>query len=691
MSDIRFNSWLHQSGTGGVHQDGSGNIGIGTTQPVGKLEVAGSITANGFTGNVTGDVNAGVITATSSIVVGNSFINPTSIGIGATTNSGRNAGVSTAIGTLIFNSDLGSIQVYNGNAWYKISQDTGIVATGGVIGEYESGGTSYRTHSFVNSGILHVTSAPPSAEVDYLVIGGGGSGGWNQGGGGGAGGFRAGNSLPISKQDYTITVGAGGAAKTRVGTTNQGSTGSSGASSTFSTITSSGGGGGGGSDNGLPVATGQSGGSAGGGASFGSTIGPGGTGTVGQGNDGGDGSTDGATYRNGGGGGGAGGNGTDAAPGQAGPGGNGSTSSITGSSVTYAGGGGGGSAASGNAGTAGAGGGGAGGPSASGNAENGSPATGGGGGGNGNIVVLSSSGSGGSGLVVVRYVIESTKTAKATGGIISYEDGKTIHTFYSSGNFQVTSPELTSVEYLGVAGGGGGGGKYNDDRCGTGGGGAGGFRLSNNLPVAVTTYNIVVGAGGRSGYNATPTNPSSAGRGFNGSNTTISNYPATVNVVATGGGGGGAWNSPDPSQMVGASGGSGGGGSEGPGTASGGSGTDGQGNPGGTGGTYPSYAGGGGGAGAPGIARHGGDGLMYMGKYYAGGGGGCDYFIGDPPPGAGPYQLGQGGLGGGGNAGFNGERNTGGGSGGAGEGSRPLAPNEVVAGGSGIVIISYPT
>ena len=31
MSDIRYNSWLHRSGTGGVYQDSSGNVGIGTS------------------------------------------------------------------------------------------------------------------------------------------------------------------------------------------------------------------------------------------------------------------------------------------------------------------------------------------------------------------------------------------------------------------------------------------------------------------------------------------------------------------------------------------------------------------------------------------------------------------------------------------------------------------------------------
>ena len=35
MSDIRYNSWLHRSGTGGVYQDSSGRIGIGTSVPAG--------------------------------------------------------------------------------------------------------------------------------------------------------------------------------------------------------------------------------------------------------------------------------------------------------------------------------------------------------------------------------------------------------------------------------------------------------------------------------------------------------------------------------------------------------------------------------------------------------------------------------------------------------------------------------
>lgn len=53
MSDIRYNQWLHNSGTGGVSQDAGGNIGIGTTAPLIPVGV----------GN-TAILNVGVVTAT---------------------------------------------------------------------------------------------------------------------------------------------------------------------------------------------------------------------------------------------------------------------------------------------------------------------------------------------------------------------------------------------------------------------------------------------------------------------------------------------------------------------------------------------------------------------------------------------------------------------------------------------------
>ena len=63
MSDIRFNQWLHQSGTGGVTQVDGGHVGIGTTNPDVAVHTAnnkkvnvGIVTANSvYAGNFYGD------------------------------------------------------------------------------------------------------------------------------------------------------------------------------------------------------------------------------------------------------------------------------------------------------------------------------------------------------------------------------------------------------------------------------------------------------------------------------------------------------------------------------------------------------------------------------------------------------------------------------------------------------------
>ena len=49
MSDIRFNNWKHQSGTGGVTQNAAGNVGIGSTLPASALDIGGDTHITGVT------------------------------------------------------------------------------------------------------------------------------------------------------------------------------------------------------------------------------------------------------------------------------------------------------------------------------------------------------------------------------------------------------------------------------------------------------------------------------------------------------------------------------------------------------------------------------------------------------------------------------------------------------------------
>ena len=268
----------------------------------------------------------------------------------------------------------------------------------------------------------------------------------------------------------------------------------------------------------------------------------------------------------------------------------------------------------------------------------------------------------------------TTNPPMADGGTISCANGYKIHTYTSSGIFNVTRPGAAQIM---VIAGGGAGGVY----AAGGGGGAGGLMYNSSVGLTSKQYCILIGAGG-SGAVAYP------GSSFSGNNSYFDNF------VAIGGGRGGTgWIG-----QAGASGGSAGGGGgfdggPGTGTTSGNSGTPGQGNNSGRGRGISSNrgaGGGGGGAGTPGIdatnngGGAGGNGMVYSingsATTYAGGGGGADYGGGNA----------AGGTGGGGNAGAPGGAGTanlgggGGGSAGAGELSQ-YGGN----GGSGIVIIAY--
>ena len=270
-----------------------------------------------------------------------------------------------------------------------------------------------------------------------------------------------------------------------------------------------------------------------------------------------------------------------------------------------------------------------------------------------------------------------------TGGNITTVGNYKVHTFLSSGTFEVTTVGslYTTLDYLVVAGGGPSG---LNGTSGTAGGGAGGYRSSWNsetsgggaasetgLTASATTYTVTVGAGG-------------AVRNVNGADSVFGS------ITSLGGGAG----SKGAGNYTGNVGGSGGGAEAKypSGINTGSAGTAGQGYKGGdgatngTGGLY--NTGGGGGAGAAGTnAQNGGYAAAGgAGQYstisgtntaYAGGGGGWNY----PTTTQSPGGVGGGGIGGHSNTyyGTAATANTGGGGGSGTNGQ----------GGSGIVIIRY--
>jgi hypothetical protein len=131
-----------------------------------------------------------------------------------------------------------------------------------------SGGTitqsgDYMFHTFTTSGTFNTNSTNISS-IDYLIVGGGGGGGGGSslGGGGGAGGFLSG-TLTNQNGAFSITVGPGGGIRT----SNRGAGYNGGNSSAFG-MTAYGGGGGNGDDRGgLDGASGGGGGDSGGGGS----------------------------------------------------------------------------------------------------------------------------------------------------------------------------------------------------------------------------------------------------------------------------------------------------------------------------------------------------------------------------------------------------------------------------------------
>jgi len=470
---------------------------------------------------------------------------------------------------------------------------SGHEASGGIVSEYTDPGPGdvYRAHIFNTSGTFDVTIVDPgvaNGSVDIMAIAGGGGGGngannsHSGNGGGGAGGMFVVTSYPIAVNPYTITIGGGGSSisgrNPQNGTNGPHRRGSDTtiADPTGTLLTSKGGGAGGNASQPSPVgspipsvaptgwpASGVPGGCGGGlggwpGSDTGSgrgqasqpTQNPGVSNLTNYGYAGGLGTDMDAYGDSGGGGGGTGGQGQNYSPDGNQNGGVGTNNNYsTGSNISYGGGGAGSSGhgmPTGN-GSASDGGGDVGGPTQPGSAA---VNRGGGGGAYGQFNQQNVQLNGGSGYCVIRYKIATlTATARATGGLVSFYGGKTIHQFNSTGTF-ATEPNwvAATVEYCCV-GGGGAGGNHNY----RGGGGGAGAMRTGTLPIGAHPQSITatVGAGGVA---ATPT---SAGDPLRGSSTTFG-----PTITALYGGGGGGW----PSE-AGSTGGSGGGAGGNPGNS----------------------------------------------------------------------------------------------------------------------------
>lgn len=296
--------------------------------------------------------------------------------------------------------DTGYIQLPNGTVAQRPTVTTNIVRwtnTGTQAVSVLAGSATTTSTSW--------TCPAGVTNIEVLVIAGGGGGASGEGGGGGAGGVIYNNNFQVTPTTaYTVTVGAGG-----TGNTNPGGNGSN---SVFGTLTAIGGGGGGQ----VNTQNAASGGSGGGGGRTSSVICWGGAATSGQGHAGGTAHpTPGYPAAGGGGAGGVGqnsiiGTGLGYGGGKSGDGGPGLNFNITGTPTYYAGGGGGGGGNNNSNpanGVGGVGGGGAGGLNA-GSATGGVAGTastggGGGGGGQGN-----SGAGGGSGVVIIRYSLDSS-------------------------------------------------------------------------------------------------------------------------------------------------------------------------------------------------------------------------------------------------------------------------------------------
>lgn len=159
------------------------------------------------------------------------------------------------------------------------------------------------------------------------------------------------------------------------------------------------------------------------------------------------------------------------------------------------------------------------------------------------------------GLVLGKIGVPFSGTA--TGGTVTTVSGKKIHTFTTTGTFVVTSGR-GNLDIVAIGAGGGGGGS--DGPSGSGGAGGGASIATFNITPG--TYTVSIGGGGGGGA----INAAGTGGGTAGSNGGGTGGNAGPLGVSGGGGGGGGWSgfhTPTLYYVVGGGGAGGGGANEG--------------------------------------------------------------------------------------------------------------------------------
>jgi hypothetical protein len=90
-----------------------------------------------------------------------------------------------------------------------LGQNTGIIAVGGTVTNYISGGSIYNVHTYFNAG-SDIFTLYLSKTVNILMVAGGGGGAIGNGGGGAGGVVAHLTSITLSPGTFSLTIGAGG-------------------------------------------------------------------------------------------------------------------------------------------------------------------------------------------------------------------------------------------------------------------------------------------------------------------------------------------------------------------------------------------------------------------------------------------------------------------------------------------------